>query len=47
MNMALKIHKALKEEIDLKSIKKVIAVYEKLRNEDDDDMNIYSYLFRQ
>ncbi len=38
MNMALKIHKALKEKIDLKSIKKVIAVYEKLKNSDDDEL---------
>lgn len=35
MNMAAKIHKELNKEIDLKSIKKVIAIYEKLKSDDD------------
>ena len=39
MNMAAKIHKELNKEIDLKSIKKVIAIYEKLKSDDDELMS--------
>ncbi len=38
MNMAVKIHKVLKNEVDLKTIKKVLALHEKLKNEDDDEL---------
>ena len=41
MNMAVKIHKELKKEVDLKTIKKILAVQEKLKNEDDDDLVSY------
>lgn len=37
--MAAKIHKELNKEIDLKSIKKVIAIYEKLKSDDDELMS--------
>lgn len=38
MNIASKIHKELNKEVDLKSIKRVIAVYEKLKNQNDDEL---------
>jgi DNA-binding XRE family transcriptional regulator len=38
MNMAVKIHNELKKEVDLKTIKKILAVQEKLKNEDDDEL---------
>lgn len=38
MNVALKIRKELDEKTDLKLIKKVIALYEKLKNEDEDEL---------
>lgn len=38
MNMAVKIRKELDEKTDLKLIKKIIALYEKLKNEDDDEL---------
>lgn len=38
MNMAAKIHRELKKEVDLKLIKKIIGVYEKLKNEDDEEL---------
>jgi len=38
MNIASKIHRELNREIDLKSIKKVIAVYEKLKNQNDNEL---------
>ena len=41
VNIAIKIHKTLNEEVDLESIKKVIAVYEKLKNNDDDELMSY------
>lgn len=41
MNLALKIHKELDKKADLKLIKKVIALYEKLKNEDDDELMSY------
>jgi len=41
MNIAAKIHKELNAEIDLKTIKKVIKVYEKLNNSNDDEMMSY------
>ncbi len=36
MNVALKIHKELNKKADLKLIKKVISLYEKLKNEEDE-----------
>jgi DNA-binding XRE family transcriptional regulator len=41
MNMAVKIHKELKKEVDLKTIKKILAVEEKLQKEDDDELLSY------
>lgn len=38
MNMAVQIHKELKKEVDLKLIKKILSVYEKLKNKDDDEL---------
>lgn len=39
MNVARKIHKKLNKEADLKLIKKVISLYEKLKSEDDELMS--------
>lgn len=36
--MAVQIHKELKKEVDLKLIKRIITVYEKLKNKDDDEL---------
>jgi len=41
MNLALKIHKELDKKADLKLIKKVISLYEKLKNEDDNELMSY------
>ncbi len=41
MNMAVKIHKKLNKEVDLKTIKKILAIQEKLKNEDDDELVSY------
>jgi DNA-binding XRE family transcriptional regulator len=41
MNVALKIHKELDKKADLKLIKKVISLYEKLKQEDDDELMTY------
>ncbi|MFA5584263.1 MAG: helix-turn-helix transcriptional regulator [Bacteriovoracaceae bacterium] len=41
MNMASKIYKELNKEIDLKTIKKILAVQEKLKNDDDDELVSY------
>lgn len=38
MNMAVEIHKQLDKKADLKLIKKIINLYEKLKNEDDDEL---------
>jgi len=38
MNVAVKIQKELDKKTDLKLIKKVIALYEKLKNKDDDEL---------
>lgn len=38
MNIALKIHKKLSKEVDLKTIKKVLALNEKFKNDDDDEL---------
>lgn len=38
MNVAAKIHKELDKKADLKLIKKVISLYEKLKKEDDDEL---------
>lgn len=46
MNIALKIHKELDKEVDLKTIKKILAVHKKLKRDDDelvsfDEMKIF------
>lgn len=41
MNMASKIHKELNKEVDLKTIKRILAVWEKLKNDDDDELVSY------
>jgi DNA-binding XRE family transcriptional regulator len=38
MNVALKIQKQLDKKVDLKLIKNVIALYEKLKNQNDDEL---------
>ncbi len=41
MNIAQRIHKELNEGADLKLIKKIIAIYEKLNNENEDELMSY------